>query len=587
MKKALAAVFTFFVCSINPNAAFTQDDAIRYVPSCGGPFDKCGFVRMDGSGRKEEIIPKKYEAALEFSEGLAGVRIKGRWGFINMKGDIVIAPKFGGVKSFANDLAPVFIDGKFGIINRRGDLVVKPQFSQVKPFSKNVVIASQGNVKFEGLYSVKSGWFGKSHWITKPEWEFSVFDRTGKLDLIWARKYQATGRGLPYGLMRPDGSWQVKPRYDHVQALSDERAVVSEQKLTGAVDPEGNLVVPLRPWGLSYWHNGFGLTRDPATGKTGLLDKSGNLVGGRFFDDASRGKNGLGEVLIDGVWHGIDQQGNIVAHPKENEVVKECPSGLKLVNISGKLQIIDQSGKPAVPFLLDRMSTLSGFECNKINSINYNGKMGYIDRNGRLLFDPPEFDFQYDFADGYAAVMKNKKWGIINEQGHFTVEPTYDTLRPAGNDIFKVTLAGKGFWVNNAGVEQAEPADQKQDENEQASYLACPGGLKIIPNNAEGDLWGMADEQNNVIVKPAYRAIHCFQQGVAWVSNDAKRQWCPVDSNGNLQDYPKCVAFRYPYELSHHYPEQLADDPYESSVLWSRAFLEFGAGLREEPPKME
>ena len=613
MQNIFAVGAVFFVLAINPQAVFAQKDTVRFMPSCGGAFDQCGFVKMEGFERKEEIIPKKYEAALEFSEGLAGVRLKGKWGFINMKGEIVIAPQFDLVGSFHHDLAEVLIDKKAGLINRQGDLLIEPQFARAIPFSKTVVLAQPGewrsgyirgrekldNIKGQltftsnsfGLYSVESGW------INKPEWEFGVFDDSGKISLIWA-KHKA--RDSLYGLMRPDGSWQVEPRYEHVQRLCEERAIVRGKKerlpgqterdrqiLHGAVDPEGKLVVALRPWFLSYWGNGLALAKDSETSKVGLLDKAGKLVGGRFFDQVSRGSNGIGEVMIDGLWHGIDQEGNIVAHPRENEIFKACPSGLKLVYVSGKLQFRDPNGKATLPFLLDTSYSLLKFDCNEITSIEHNGKWGYVDRSGRLLFDPPEFDTQHHFRDGHAAVQKNQKWGIINEQGKFTVQPVYDELRYVGKGTFKAALTGKELWIDAKGIEQDEPTrDQEQAAIDRASYLVCPGGLKIIPNNAQGDLWGIADEDNNIIVKPQYRAIHCFQNGVAWVPNEAKRQWCPVSSDGNLQDYPQCVTSRYPYIQTHHYPEQLADDPYESSVLWNRAFLEFGAGLRQEPPRM-
>ncbi|MDR1110116.1 MAG: WG repeat-containing protein [Deltaproteobacteria bacterium] len=595
MKKVFAVVVAFFVFATNHQAVFAQDSAVRFMPSCGGPFDKCGFVRMVGFEQKEEIIPEIYEAALGFYDGLAGVRLKGRWGFINMSGEIVIAPQFDLVGSFAHDLAEVLIDGKVGVINRHGDLVIKPQFARAIPFAENVVIAAPGEWRsvyfrgrekldnIKGLLSFSPGLYGlysvQSGWITEPEWEFEIFDHTGEISLIWAKHKE---KDSLYGLMAPDGLWQAPPRYDHVQTLRDERAVVGVNNLRGAVDPEGILVVPLRPLWLSYWDNGFALARDSETLKEGLIDKAGNLVGGRFFDKVSRGENGIGEVMFDSVWHGIDQQGNIVAHPRENKVFKECHSGLKLVYVSGKLQFTDMSGKPTVPFLLDTMSMLT-FDCNKINSIKYNGKWGYVDRNGRLLFDPPEFDNQYAFTDGYAAVQKNKKWGIISEQGKFTVLPLYDELSYVEKGVFKATLAGRESWINVQGVEQAKP---KQEAIDLAEFLVCPGGLRIIPNKASGDLWGMADENDIVVVKPQHRAIHCFQNGVAWVPNEARRQWCPIDSKGIPQDYPKCVTSRYPYVQTHHYPEQLADDPYESSVLWSRAFLEFGAGLRKEPPHM-
>ena len=606
MKKVFTLSVAFLVIIITFTVASAQDNIVRYIPSCGGAFGKCGFVRLEGFDRKEEIIPKNYEAAIEFSDGLAGVRIKGKWGFIDIKENIVITPQFDLVGSFSHGLAEVLLDKQVGTINREGKLVIKPQFSRAIPFSENVVIAKegdwrsghlQGHEKLENikdLVSFSSGLYGlysvQNGWITKPEWEFRIFDRTGKISLIWAKHKDKQSL---YGLMRPDGTWQVEPRYDHVQFLMDERAIVgkkeeikAEQKerdrksIQGAVDPEGRLVVPLRSWGLAYWKNGFALMNDIETQKEGLLDKAGNLVGNRFFDKVGRGINGIGEVMIDGVWHGIDKHGNIVAHPTENGVYKKCSSGLKLVFVSGKRQFMDINNKPTVPYLLDHIMQ---FDCDRMTAVEYKGKWGYVDRNGRLLFDPPEFDNQSEFIEGYAVVQKNKKWGIINEQGEFTVQPIYDKLQADGKNIYKVSLPEKEFWINAAGVEQPEPQQQVIDRT---SYLSCSEGLKIIPNNSKWPLWGIADTAGKIIIKPQYRAIHCFQNGVAWVPNDAKRQWCPIDPNGVLQDYPKCVTSRYPYIQTLSIPKNFSHDPYENSVLWSRAFLEFGLGLRKEHPRM-
>jgi hypothetical protein len=57
-----------------------------------------------------------------------------------------------------------------------------------------------------------------------------------------------------------------------------------------------------------------------------------------------------------------------------------------------------------------------------------------------------------------------------------------------------------------------------------------------------------------------------------------------VGPDGRLRDRPVCKSVHHPYLISRHYPERLHDDPYESSVLWSRAYLEFNAGRRGMPP---
>lgn len=46
----------------------------------------------------------------------------------------------------------------------------------------------------------------------------------------------------------------------------------------------------------------------------------------------------------------------------------------------------------------------------------------------------------------------------------------------------------------------------------------------------------------------------------------------------------ECSGTYYPIRVSHHYPEKFDDDPFESSVLWNRAWLDYQAGNRDGPP---
>ena len=109
--------------------ASKENENIRIVPSKGGLSGLVGFRRIekrfDDLELLEEVIPKKYEDALEFSEGLAGVRINDRWGFININDQFVIAPQFDLVKSFENGRAEVSIGNKAGVIDRNGNFVIQ------------------------------------------------------------------------------------------------------------------------------------------------------------------------------------------------------------------------------------------------------------------------------------------------------------------------------------------------------------------------------------------------------------------------------------------------------------------------------
>jgi hypothetical protein len=80
-----------------------------------------GFTDILGN----QVIDNKYEYAENFSEGLALVKLNGKFGFIDKKGNVVIDLQFEGAKSFQNGFAKVkrkkntnFVD-----INKKGERV--------------------------------------------------------------------------------------------------------------------------------------------------------------------------------------------------------------------------------------------------------------------------------------------------------------------------------------------------------------------------------------------------------------------------------------------------------------------------------
>lgn len=87
---------------------------------------KWGYVN-----KKEVIsIPYEFEWANNFSEGLASVKKGGKYGFIDKTGRFKIEPKFDDADEFSEGLAAVEVDKLWGYIDTAGSLVIKPQFSR-------------------------------------------------------------------------------------------------------------------------------------------------------------------------------------------------------------------------------------------------------------------------------------------------------------------------------------------------------------------------------------------------------------------------------------------------------------------------
>ena len=72
------------------------------------------------------MIKPQYQLAFDFSDGLAPVKIKNKWGYINKAGEIAIKPQFKSAYEFQNGLAMVETARGKGYIDRTGKYIWQP-----------------------------------------------------------------------------------------------------------------------------------------------------------------------------------------------------------------------------------------------------------------------------------------------------------------------------------------------------------------------------------------------------------------------------------------------------------------------------
>jgi len=576
-------------------------DFDKWMSKCGGPFQLCGYVdRESGTLR----IPQTFEVAKDFSEDLAAVRIDGRYGYIDRTGRLAIEPRFEASGPFTGGYAEVRLDGASGAIDQSGKLVVPAEFERLIPFTGGTFLASKrregapatdrvehslGGFSLLDLLFTGGGLYNIRHgWLTEPNFQFAFFDEPAR-GLIWAGRRDENNEEQ-WGLLKSDGTWQVTPRYNHVQTLRENHAIVTTLDdsapprerwkfwLKGAVDRDGKLIVPLEARGISYWRGGYGPASEPGTGREGILLEDGKLLANRWFDAAEIREDGsLPRGRIDKTWYSIEPGGRLVPDQLDGEVLVECPGGLTVLR-RGDLVELKAAGtaKPGPKF---DNTYFNKRDCPGPFSARRNGKWFFVLEDGTVLGEPNGFNDTYSFAAGYGVVKVGGKWGIIGRSGAFTVKPSFDKLSRRGPDLFAVGEGAGMYWINAKGAHVAEPVFKKPEPKD---ALSCEGGLRFVKKD---DLWGLQDGEGKTVIEPGYRALSCFHQGVTWTASAGATDWCPVGPDGQRREAMRCRKTFYPVTVTHHFPEKFSDDAHESSVLWTRAWLDFNAGKRDAAPK--
>ena len=140
----------------NPNTYYYINKDLKEEFSFAGKeaYSFWDDVAVVKSNTEFELLNKKGEIFkslgtvdfMKFSaEGLLAIRDKGKWGFMNNKGEIVIAAKYDSCDSFKYGYAKVKTGTKWGMIDRSGTQIIEAKYDNIFSGENGVFIFYEGN----------------------------------------------------------------------------------------------------------------------------------------------------------------------------------------------------------------------------------------------------------------------------------------------------------------------------------------------------------------------------------------------------------------------------------------------------------
>lgn len=360
-------------------------------------------------------------------------------------------------------LCPAFseADGLFGYINEKGQMVIAPQFSEAKEFDASTGLAQvykDGNECFiDSLGNIKnsSANFG---YLSDPSYRGEPFFNGFAVAINNFKDMQR-------GLINTNFEYIIQPKYMDIRLMYTDRqnpSYVSPDGLVicsntnnkyGCINTKGETVLDFKYDDLgSISEDGLiacGTDVDrPGWSARSIqyryIDKTGKTVIDSKYYDALEFHDGVALVNTsnafdqskNGSWGLINERGTEVVWPRYSHLSYIADNRYKFLD--GLYGIMDASGKEIVPATYINIGDFT--DGIAVATDKYNTQ-GYIDVNGNVVI---EFIYKEatDFQNGYAGVTDvNNLSYIIDKSGNIIVmlEKGYNLIYAHKNGLFYIT----------------------------------------------------------------------------------------------------------------------------------------------------
>jgi hypothetical protein len=172
-------------------------------------------------------LTDKFEDVQPLQEGYSKFKKEGLYGFIDMYGNVHIAPKYTACTEFHDGMAAVMLKGKWAFIDKRENIAVQPYYKEVKPFRN-------------GFAPVKN---------TTNKWIF--LNKMGKpvnstlYDNFWKTRNEKyiVIKNKRWGITHPNGKEILSPKYEYLEEINDSLIKVKKDKKYGVMDYQENIIL--------------------------------------------------------------------------------------------------------------------------------------------------------------------------------------------------------------------------------------------------------------------------------------------------------------------------------------------------------
>lgn len=395
------------------------------------------------------------EELREFSENLIAVKLNGKWGYMDKKGNIVIDCLYDSATEFSEGLVAVEKDGKYGYINNKGDVVVDFKYRTANSFEFGYAVIRDGSY-------------------------YGVIDKEGN-EIIAPNKYMANIIVVSYGLFFVDGAYTGENNGGYDIIDKNENVIIDSIADSGKCS-DGLIAVK---------QIANGDANPMKNGKWAYIDEKGNIVIDYTYDHTGPFVDGVAGVVKDGKIGYINKKGEYVIEAKypykDTTILRDYSCGLVKVYDTDKTIFFDKEGKEVFTIEPNVARDFS----DDMAIVEKNDKVGYINKKGELVIDY-KYSHGFDFNDGLAKVYKDEfvNFEFIDKSGKTIL---------AGKIVEKDNQ--KQTTINNTNSGDTTSSVNNTNTMNNNNTTPVPNTSKSISPNGDPNITAEGIKLGNIFVK--------------------------------------------------------------------------------------
>lgn len=512
-----------------------------------------------------------FSASALFSQNLLpSQNKKGKWGFSDEKGEVVIKQNYDSVVAFVDGRAKVMKGDKWGYIGIDGKEVIKIQYSEMYNWDDKGIckVGLGGKVKDGVVSGAKYGYINRNgDIILKPE-----YDKIGEFEYGVAY----VQKGNKYGFINDDYRMIIECKFTAVGTFNEQGLVwvadgakdfKGDGNLLGGkwgvYNLKGEVVVPVKYFGITIFE------------KPEL--KSTSITQARIALRKAKKK--------------LDNAGSKDKKVKQAQKdVEAAEEALANLHIPGNAVYTNVDENSDLPSLSATVLGRKKFDKLPISYCDYMlvsaGKnIGIVDMHGNVILNPGEYDRIYNPEGDFVLVVKganskSPKYNYINlasarpvwkkplevklkdyDKEQLTLISANAVTAPVwfGNfnsDVARFNVNGKWSLINKTGDYLLQDCDDIKTFNTPMSAAAKNGSYAVVDNtgrtltqyeyrninpsvhglfgatNSAGKC-GFLDTAGSIAIPFEYDEVQVFANGYGMVAKDGK--WGYIDRNNTVR----------------------------------------------------